>query len=780
MYKHHINQLIYVPIILLFLLVAPSYSSYNIFDNSVYSKPQKSFNNINIFKPIIWCDSSELNIKQFNISDYIDYLVDLASSEEVYNAREWDVLMLYKENAFMKKRSLVDDDKFFFAKNGKKNPKAELVATIKAIFTDPKKSDNLSNSSYNEIDINSSKYSSNDMYGDNQSQNTINNDNNDNYTQNDINSSKYSSKDIYNDNQSQNTINNINNDNYTQNDIGSDIENDNYDGNSRNYIQKSIADDDHPICRFPSRTRFIVENLGVDESLLPEVNCASYDGYMEKLDPTSITAVFPFLYLENPASIFGHVLIRINGKENEPLLGYGVSYTALEAENANIFMQFFGGFTGYYEGYFSVNKFYVSTFKYSSVEKRDIWEYDLNFTKEETRKVADHLWEMQNININYFFLDENCSYHLLLLLESARPELRLANSLVIEIPSDTIRVIKDNNLIDDINFRPSHQKVVYAIASKLPSKAVKLAESVADNKTDITAITEGDYTDLEKVSILDLAYEIYRYKIIDSDSDVNPYEYKDRTLYLLGERSKYRLRNDYSIDEGTRPDQGHSLIRLTASAGLYNESVYTELGFRLGFHSLEDIDIGFIPNSRVAFFDINLRYNITDNFFNVKDATFLSFGSYSPINSFRKGVSFKFDIGGEERSYSNYNDYFTPYVSGGAGVTFLLDKNIYLFIVSDSDLSFGSPYEYYVGLGLGANVGVSFTYDFIKLLIIGEYLIYPFNDPIASNGYAQRTSGTISVTGAISRNNSLMLSYKYAYEFGKKNSDLELQWSFFF
>ncbi len=744
MYKHHINQLLYVPIILLFLLVVPSYSYYNIFDNFKYNQPQKTFNSIDVFKPVMQCDASQLNIKKFDLDKYVEYLVDLAGSEEVYKEREWDVLMLYKENTFIKKRSLVDDDKFFFAENGKKNPKAELEATIRAIFTDTKKLDNLSNDNYTESDIGNDNLQNN--IDDNNSQNDIANNN----LQNDI------------------------DDNNPQNDIANNNDSDS------TYIQKSIADDNHPICRFPSRTRFIVEHLGVDESLLPEVSCASYDDYMEKLDPTSVTAVFPFLYLENPASIFGHVLIRINGKDDEPLLGYGVSYTAIEAENANIFMQFFGGFTGYYDGYFTVNKFYVSTFKYSSVEKRDIWEYDLNFTKEETRKIADHLWEMQNINIDYFFLDENCSYHLLLLLESGRPELRLANSLVIEIPSDTIRVIKDNNLIEDINFRPSHQKKVYAIASKLPAKAVKLAESVADNKTDITAITEGDYTDLEKVSMLDLTYEIYRYKIIDFDNDVNPYEYKDRTLYLLGERSKYRLKNDYSIDKGTRPDQGHSLIRLTASAGLYNESVYTELGFRLGFHSLEDIDIGFIPNSRVAFFEINLRYNITDNHFNVKDATFLSFGSYSPINSFRKGVSFKFDIGGEERSYSNYNNYFTPYVSGGAGVTFLLDKNIYLFIVSDSDLSFGSPYEYYVGLGLGGNVGISFTYDFIKLLIIGEYLIYPFNDPVASNGYAQRTSGTISLTGAITRNNSLMLSYKYAYEFGKTNSDLELQWSFFF
>ena len=44
--------------------------------------------------------------------------------------------MQYKKPAGRKLRSLVDDEKFFLAENGKYSPKDELKATIYALFDD--------------------------------------------------------------------------------------------------------------------------------------------------------------------------------------------------------------------------------------------------------------------------------------------------------------------------------------------------------------------------------------------------------------------------------------------------------------------------------------------------------------------------------------------------------------------------------------------------------------------------------------------------------------------
>ncbi len=55
------------------------------------------------------------------------------------------------------------------------------------------------------------------------------------------------------------------------------------------------------------------------------------------------------------------------------------------------------------------------------MEQRDLWEYRTNLTEAEVRRMTLHILEMQGIYTDYYFLDENCSYDLLFLLEAARP-----------------------------------------------------------------------------------------------------------------------------------------------------------------------------------------------------------------------------------------------------------------------------------------------------------------------------------------------------------------------
>ncbi len=67
-------------------------------------------------------------------SEKIETLITKAEELKLYNDSYWRTLLHYKPAVFSRYKSLVDDPKFFFAKNGKTNPKAELNATIKAFF----------------------------------------------------------------------------------------------------------------------------------------------------------------------------------------------------------------------------------------------------------------------------------------------------------------------------------------------------------------------------------------------------------------------------------------------------------------------------------------------------------------------------------------------------------------------------------------------------------------------------------------------------------------------
>ena len=60
-------------------------------------------------------------------------LLNKAEEKKLYNHRYWQVLLHYKP-AHTGFKSLIDDTRLFLSPDGKTDPKAELEATIKALF----------------------------------------------------------------------------------------------------------------------------------------------------------------------------------------------------------------------------------------------------------------------------------------------------------------------------------------------------------------------------------------------------------------------------------------------------------------------------------------------------------------------------------------------------------------------------------------------------------------------------------------------------------------------
>ena len=116
--------------------------------------------------------------------------------------------------------------------------------------------------------------------------------------------------------------------------------------------------------------------------------------------------VFPSAFVNSPASAFGHTLLRIDGPnqtEKDRLLAYTASYAAVtggEDVVSYALRGIFGGFAGVY----TVFPYYQTVKKYSDLEHRDIWEYELKVTPEETEFIAMHLWELKGVFYRYFYL----------------------------------------------------------------------------------------------------------------------------------------------------------------------------------------------------------------------------------------------------------------------------------------------------------------------------------------------------------------------------------------
>ena len=110
----------------------------------------------------------------------------------------------------------------------------------------------------------------------------------------------------------------------------------------------------------------------------------------------------------------------------------------------------------------------------------------LVLTPEEIRLLARHLWELGGTWFAYWYLDENCSYHVLGALEAAAPRLELLTHVgkAVVLPADTVKALFRNpGLVRAVHYRPSIRTQFQARASDLTAleldTAIELAQLVA-------------------------------------------------------------------------------------------------------------------------------------------------------------------------------------------------------------------------------------------------------------------------------------------------------------
>jgi hypothetical protein len=80
-----------------------------------------------------------------------------------------------------------------------------------------------------------------------------------------------------------------------------------------------------------ARYEWLRQALDFDPGRLPARPCAAYLRWKAELEAEAATLVFTSAYLNNPASLFGHTLLRLDRRGESgstPLLAHAVGYAA--------------------------------------------------------------------------------------------------------------------------------------------------------------------------------------------------------------------------------------------------------------------------------------------------------------------------------------------------------------------------------------------------------------------------------------------------------------------
>ena len=117
-------------------------------------------------------------------------------------------------------------------------------------------------------------------------------------------------------------------------------------------------------CVFRERYEFL-KSSGLLENT-PKLSCPVFDEWITGLNPESISLIFSSSYPNNPSSLFGHTLLRVNQKnKNNDLLDYAIAFSAVPEKDDLGLIFAFKGFFGGYKGLFEVTKYYTYIWGYT-------------------------------------------------------------------------------------------------------------------------------------------------------------------------------------------------------------------------------------------------------------------------------------------------------------------------------------------------------------------------------------------------------------------------------
>ncbi|MFW3896149.1 DUF4105 domain-containing protein [Pseudomonas bharatica] len=462
--------------------------------------------------------------------------------------------------------------------------------------------------------------------------------------------------------------------------------------------------DQHAQCVYPARTRWLREQLQLTD--LPSPDCAEYKRWFQDVSPHSAVLIFPAAYLNSPSSMFGHTLLRIDQADvqsNETaLLSYAVNFGAYIEGNDNSILYAWKGLMGGYPGLFAFVPYQEKLSEYRSLENRDLWEYRLNLTPEETGRMVEHIWELKQIRFDYFFFDENCSYRLLELLQVARPSLDLTSHFPLTaIPTDTVKAVKKAGLVERVDYRPSRERELLARAEPLDKAEQQQVLAVA---ADTGKLQSPEFTALpqpRQALVQDAAYRLERYRATGQERDAEQARRSFELLRAINRNPPPPL----EIERPGLPEDGHESRTWQLGVGTREDRVFAEYGLRMAYHDLNDNAYGFPLGAQIEILQLKLR-QYEGNDWQVQRLDLATIRSLTPRNDLLKPWSWQVS-GGLERVPGKHDDeVLVSHVNGGAGGTWKLGDDMLGFALGTVRVEHHNDFAQFIAPAAGFNTGV--------------------------------------------------------------------------
>ncbi len=533
-------------------------------------------------------------------------------------------------------------------------------------------------------------------------------------------------------------------------------------------------------CRFPARSQWLMQELSIRSEQLPVVSCPEFDEWFGKIKPYKATLIYATDFMGNPSSMFGHTLLRLDPKDQKELnlVSYAINYAATVAGEDN-WSYAWKGLTGQYPGEYSLMPYYRKVKEYGDFESRDLWEYELALTEQETSYLVKHLWEMQNVSFPYYFASDNCAYRLLGLMDLVRPTLNLTEKFkVASIPVETIKAINDEQLIQAAVYRPALETQLLSQAQqhgyRLAREAHKLAEIEPDNMS--TAVAQ--FNEAEQAKILEMAYDHLYLLLIGRKVSAEETQPKLRQILALRSQSSQPKQRTEPKQPSLDPVNGHHARNFSATVGEVQGEKYIELGHRQAYHDLIDPQGGFRIGTQLMFWDGSIQYR--DDQLKLNHFDFLSVNSYNPITPFKTPLSWGFNFGWQQVSvdagqFSETEQHGVAELKAQSGYSWANQERTHLcYVQSQMQVQGGKSLDDGWRVGLGPTLGCQNIWsEKFNSLVQAEL-------PYWEDTHQWNLKLDAELQYIVNQQNALKLGYEYQQQDDQDWNKLKLSYVFFY
>lgn len=481
------------------------------------------------------------------------------------------------------------------------------------------------------------------------------------------------------------------------------------DGTLRAFFSEAEETDEvqHPQCRFPARYAWLAAELGFDQGRMPRPQCRRYRDWRSALDAKQLTLVFASAYLDNPGSMYGHTLLRIDAADQDErtrLLAYSISFAAATNETNGLIFAVKGLFGGY-PGVFAMLPYYVKVREYSDLENRDLWEYELDLSPEELERVLRHAWELLPAYFEYYFFDENCSYHLLALLQVARPDLELTAPFRLwALPVDTVRALTDQpGLVKRIVYRPARSTIIAERLARMQPEERRMARDLGLGTLNADDVALRALPPERAARVVEAGYDYLNYRRTTGTSEVKDGGALARDLLVA--RSQIDAPSQTPrIETPVRPDEGHRTARMSTGAGRRDRQGFLELGVRPTYHDIVDDDAGYIGGAQIEFFHLRAR-RYEGASARIESFIPVNIFSLSPRDEFVQRKSWRVAAGWQRSTTRSGAEPLAVAADGGLGGAWRAGRVARVYASAEGAARAHEQFEKGYSLGLGARIG---------------------------------------------------------------------------